>query len=373
VELGQRAVESLVVSTLPVLPAAAFWRNKRVLLTGHTGFKGAWCALWLARLGARVTGVALPPIGRNSLYELARLDRDIDSRISDVRDSAAIKTLLGECRPEIVIHMAAQALVRNSYRDPLETYGTNVMGTVNLMEGARDCSSVSAMVMVTSDKCYENREWDRPYSEGDALGGHDPYSSSKACAEIAIAAWRRSYFSGVGALGLASVRAGNVIGGGDWAVDRLIPDCMRAFVADKPVVLRRPTAIRPWQHVLEPLRGYLILAERLSDAPKRFAEAWNFGPAQEDARTVLGVATRAADLWGSGARCETANESPPHEATILRLDTGKAATRLGWRPRLDLSRGLEWAVEWYRRVDRGENAKPVTLAQIETFERLFAV
>lgn len=372
-ELGQRAVESLVVSTLPVLPAAAFWRNKRVLLTGHTGFKGAWCALWLARLGARVTGVALPPIGRNSLYELARLDRDIDSRISDVRDSAAIKALLGECRPEIVIHMAAQALVRNSYLDPLETYGTNVMGTVNLMEGARDCSSVRAMVMVTSDKCYENREWDRPYSEGDALGGYDPYSSSKACAEIAIAAWRRSYFSAGGALGLASVRAGNVIGGGDWAVDRLIPDCIRAFAADRPVVLRRPTAIRPWQHVLEPLRGYLLLAERLSDAPERFDEAWNFGPAQEDARTVLGVATMVADLWGSGARCETANEPPPHEATILRLDTSKVAMCLGWRPRLDLSRGLEWAVEWYRRVDRGEDAKPVTLMQIEAFERLFAV
>jgi CDP-glucose 4,6-dehydratase len=371
VELGQGAVESLVEGKAPLLPDAAFWRDKRVLLTGHTGFKGGWCALWLAHLGARVTGVALPPAGPKSLYELARLDRDIDSRIADVRDARGVRALLDECRPQIVIHMAAQALVRASYLEPLETYGTNVMGTVNVADAARHCRSVRALVMVTSDKCYENDARDRPYGEGDALGGHDPYSSSKACAEIAIAAWRRSYFTGSGAPGLASARAGNVIGGGDWAVDRLLPDCIRAFAAGRPVVLRHPAAIRPWQHVLEPLRGYLLLAQRLCDAPERFAEAWNFGPAQEDARSVLDVATMAAGLWGSGARCEVTAEPQPHEATQLRLDTAKAATRLGWRPLVDLSRALGWTVEWYRRVDRGEDARPVTLAQIEAFERLF--
>jgi CDP-glucose 4,6-dehydratase len=371
VGLGRGAVESLVESALPILPDAAFWRGKRVLLTGHTGFKGGWCALWLARLGARVTGVALPPADRNAFFELTRLERDIDSRIGDVRDGEIISALMEECRPEIVVHMAAQALVRTSYLEPLETYGTNVMGTVNVMEAARRCPSVRAMVMVTSDKCYENVERDRPYNEGEALGGGDPYSSSKACAEIAIAAWRRSYFNGADTPGLASVRAGNVIGGGDWALDRLMPDCIRAFAAGRPVVLRHPAAIRPWQHVLEPLRGYLLLAARLFDAPASFAEAWNFGPAQEDARSVLSVATKAAELWGSGARCEVSDGPHPHEATILRLDTAKAAARLGWRPRLELSRGLDWTVAWYRHADRGGDARAAALAQIDDFEHLF--
>jgi len=341
------------------------------LLTGHTGFKGGWLSLWLARMGAQVTGLALPPTNERALFTVAGIEREVDSHVCDIRNFDRVSKVLTDCRPEIVIHLEAQPIVRTSYDEPLATYGTNVMGTVNLMEAARHCPSVRAIVMITSDKCYENREWVWPYRETEAMGGHDPYSSSKGCAELAIAAWRQSYFGGPDRPGLASVRAGNVVGGGDWSVDRLVPDCMRAFSIGCPIVLRNPHAIRPWQHVLEPLRGYLLVAEHLWQDPKGYAEGWNFGPTQEDARAVSWVVSTVAALWGDGARWEVVAGPHPHEATFLRLDSTKGYVRLGWSPRVNLSVCLEWTVEWYRGVYRGGNAHKLTLEQIDRYERLF--
>lgn len=348
---------------------AAFWRGRKVFLTGHTGFKGSWLALWLQRLGADLTGYALPPPTEPSLFEEAGVARGMRSLTGDIRDGAALAEALRAAAPEVVIHMAAQPLVRASYEDPVETYSTNVMGTVHLLEAVRRTPSVRAVVNVTTDKCYDNREWLWGYRENEPLGGHDPYSSSKACAELVTAAWRSSFFAaGATGVALASARAGNVIGGGDWAKDRLVPDILAAFDAGRPAVLRNPQAVRPWQHVLEPLRGYLQLAERLCTEGAGFAEAWNFGPEAQDARPVAWVADRLAALWGGGAAWQAESGAHPHEARLLSLDIAKAATRLPWRPALPLAEGLELVVAWARARQAGADVRTLTLEQIAGYE-----
>ena len=339
----------------------AFWHARRVFLTGHTGFKGAWASLMLARLGAEVTGYALDPPTDPSLYGNAAGSACAREHHADVRDLPSLVAALAEARPSVVIHMAAQSLVRRSYRDPVETYGSNVMGTVHLLEAVRACACVEATLVVTSDKCYENREHGEAYRESDPMGGHDPYSSSKGCAELVTSAWRRSYFDGAG---LASVRAGNVIGGGDWAEDRLVPDAMRAFARGETVAIRNPGAVRPWQHVLEPLCGYLLLAER----PARYARGFNFGPDPADARAVGPVVEHLARAWGGGASWKsTAPEEPLHEAGLLTLDSALARHELGWTPRLPLDEGLDWTVAWYRAHAGGEDMTRFTLGQIEAY------
>ena len=330
-------------------PDARFWRSRRVLLTGHTGFKGSWLACWLSQLGAEVHGFALEPPTKPNLFQLARVASSLasDSRV-DLRDADAVTRCVARIQPEIVLHLAAQSLVRRSYAEPVATFATNVMGTVNLLDAAQR-ASVNAMLVVTSDKCYQDRGAKTPYREGDPLGGHDPYSASKACQELVAASWRAS-FDGDGAPRIASARAGNVIGAGDWATDRLIPDCVRAFQQGQPVTLRNPHAVRPWQHVLEPLAGYLLLAEHLC-SPKGavFARGWNFGPDPESDATVAHVAAQVAQLWGDGARIETrADATQPHETDTLRLDSGAARASVGWQPRWSLASALAATVEGYR-------------------------
>lgn len=352
------------------------WRGRRVLVTGHTGFKGGWLSLWLHALGAEVTGFALPPPTRPSLFEAARIGALIDHVEGDVRDAAAVRDAVARARPEVIFHLAAQPLVRLSYDEPVETYATNVMGTVHLLEAARTVPGVAAVICVTSDKCYENREWIWPYRESDPMGGHDPYSSSKGCAELVIAAYRRSFFHDAGPA-VASVRAGNVIGGGDWAADRLLPDLVRAFEAGVAPVIRSPDAVRPWQHVLEALCGYLAIADRLMDGAAQFADGWNFGPADDDARPVSWIVARMRAAWGGGTGDPLADTGPrPHEAGLLRLDCSKARAALGWRPALSLERALDWIVAWHRSVGAGEDARAVTLSQIADYaaaSRLFEV
>lgn len=327
----------------------SFFAGRTVLVTGHTGFKGGWLCRWLALMGARVVGFALPPDGAPSLFELARIADGITSVFGDVRDAAAVERVVADHRPEIVLHLAAQALVRRSYRDPIETYATNVMGTVHLLEACRKVDSVRAVVVVTSDKCYENREWLWGYREDEPMGGHDPYSSSKGCAELVTAAFRRSYFA-AGPVQVASARAGNVIGGGDFAEDRLVPDIVRGAVRGEAIVIRNPTSTRPWQHVLEPLAGYLRLARRLIEAPAGCAEGWNFGPRDEDAIPALALAEKLIAALGRG-RLEVVppeRRAGPHEARLLKLDTSKARALLGWAPRLDIDRALALTAAWYR-------------------------
>ena len=349
-----------------------FWHDRRVLVTGHTGFKGAWLCLWLGSLGARVSGFSLPPATTPNLFMLADVGRRVDSQFGDVREASSVDAVMAQSRPEVVFHLAAQALVRRSYVDPVGTYATNVMGTAHVLDAARRASGLRAVVVITSDKCYENREWWWPYREDEAMGGHDPYSSSKGCAELVTAAWRRSFFpvDGAAPVGVGSARAGNVIGGGDWADDRLVPDCMRAFAAGEPVVLRHPAAVRPWQHVLEPLAGYLSLAERLANDPRGFGEGWNFGPTADEARPVAWVVDRLSRFWGGEARWQSDPGSHPHEAALLQVDAAKARARLGWTPRLSLEEGLRWTVDWYKRVAAGEDAAALSLDQIGRFERL---
>ena len=349
----------------------AFWAGKRVLLTGHTGFKGSWLALWLQRLGAEVTGLALAPDTQPNLFTLAVAD-GMASQIVDVRDRAAVQACFAASRPEIVLHLAAQALVRPSYADPVGTYATNVMGTVHVLESARTTASVRAIVVVTSDKAYENREWPWAYRETEAMGGYDPYSNSKGCAELVVSAYRRSFFAQSG-VQVASARAGNVIGGGDWSVDRLIPDIVRAFEHGQSVEIRSPGAVRPWQHVLEPLAGYLTLAERLhGDDGAAFTEAWNFGPTDEDCRSVSHVIDQVTTYWGGDARWHRSETPQPHEANFLKVDSSKARARLGWDRRLRLADALAWTTDWYRAQGRGASARDLTLAQIETYEQLGA-
>jgi CDP-glucose 4,6-dehydratase len=347
------------------------WQGRRVLLTGHTGFKGGWLALWLARLGAQIRGYALDPATEPNLFTVAGVGSVLEDVRGDLLDRARLETTVQEFAPEVVFHLAAQPLVRRSYADPLGTYATNVMGTAYVLEAVRKTPSVRAVVCVTTDKCYENREWVWPYRETDALGGHDPYSSSKACAEIVSAAYRRSFFSaGERNVALATARAGNVIGGGDWSEDRLIPDLIRGFCAGKSVLIRRPEAIRPWQHVLEPVYGYLLLAEKLLVGEPQFAAPFNFGPGDEDAWPVERIAERAAGLWGDGASCVRGDDSGVHEAGVLRLDASQAKVLLGWRSRLPIEDALDWTLRWYRAWHRGEAMAAETTRQIAAYEEL---
>jgi len=343
-----------------------FWRGRRVFLTGHTGFKGSWLALLLKRLGAHVTGYSLAPT-QQSLYEVASVARDLTSVEADIRDFDRLSSALQRFAPEIVIHMAAQALVRRSYAKPLETYATNVMGTAHLLEAARGSSVTRVIVVVTSDKCYDNRESVWGYRETEPLGGYDPYSSSKACAELVTQAYRNSFFP-TPAAALATARAGNVIGGGDWAEDRLVPDMVRAFSGGRKVNIRNPGAIRPWQHVLDPLAGYLLLAERMYEAPAEYSGAWNFGPADEDARPVAWVAAETCRQWGPNAQWERDESLQPHEAHYLKLDCSKSRQILGWLPQLRAVDALEWTVAWYKAFYAVPgNARQVTEQQIERY------
>jgi CDP-glucose 4,6-dehydratase len=344
----------------------SFWRDRRVFLTGHTGFKGGWLSLWLADFGAEVHGYALAPSTDPNFFTAAGLgERLASSTIADIRDTPALEKAMSAARPEIVFHLAAQPLVRHSYVEPVETYAVNVMGTVSLLEAVRRVPSVKALVNITSDKCYENREWVWPYRENEALGGHDPYSSSKACAELLTAAWRRSFLDAAG-VHIASARAGNVIGGGDWAADRLVPDFLRALDAGLPLVVRSPQATRPWQHVLEPLAGYLMLAERLHTEGAAFAEAWNFGPDASDMRPVRWIVDAlCARVPGSAWRDDSAPQ--PHEAHTLRLDSAKACARLGWQPRWTLQQALEATLDWHRAWKRASNMADFSLQQIRGY------
>lgn len=351
--------------------SAAFWRGKRVLLTGHTGFKGSWLSLWLQSVGAQVVGYALAPPSNPSLFDIAQVGKGMTSIIGDIRDLEHLRKVFADYKPEIVIHMAAQALVRYSYVEPVETYSTNVMGTVNLLEAVRSAGSVKAVVNVTSDKCYENREWEWGYRENEAMGGYDPYSNSKGCAELVTAAYRNSYFHPekykVHGVAIASGRAGNVIGGGDWAEDRLIPDILRAITEGKPVNIRNPYAIRPWQHVLEPLSGYLLLAQKLYEEGTANAEGWNFGPNDEDAKPVQWIVEKLTEAWGEGASWELDGGNHPHEAHYLKLDCSKAKARLAWRPRWHLDEALGAIIEWQRAYRDGKDMHELTLDQIGAY------
>lgn len=345
-----------------------FWRGKRVLVTGHTGFKGGWLSLWLQDLGAQTFGVALAPPTRPSFYETARVGAGMASRLCDLRAFEPIREHIAEIRPEIVLHLAAQAEVLEGYADPLGTFSTNLMGTLHVLEAARLCESVRAAVAVGSDKCYENRGWHWGYRENDRLGGADPYSGSKACMEIATAAYRDAYFAQGAGLRLATARAGNVIGGGDWAKNRLVPDLLRAFERGAPALLRRPNAVRPWQHVLEPLLGYLLLAQALyAEDGASYAQAWNFGPRPDDAYPVSWLADRLAALWGEGARWTCDAEDYPHEAAYLSLDASKAVRELGWRPRWRLVDALQATRLWHRAWLDGADMRDFSLRQIRDF------
>ena len=343
--------------------------GRRVFVTGHTGFKGGWLALSLVRLGATVRGYALDPATEPSLFQSARLSSLVDDVRGDIRDAASLDRALRDFAPEVVFHLAAQPLVRRSYADPLGTYAVNVMGTAQLLESIRTVPSVLATVVVTTDKCYLNREWRWGYRETDTLGGYDPYSSSKACAEILCASYRSSFFSQKGML-LSTARAGNVIGGGDWSEDRLIPDLIRGFIAGQPVPIRRPMSVRPWQHVLEPIAGYLLLAEKLLAGGEGFADAWNFGPFDEDAWPVEKIATTMARRWSAGATWFRDGQEGVHEAGLLKLDSSKARAELGWQPRLRLRTSLEWLVDWYQAWQHGEDMQSFTLNQIAAYARV---
>ncbi|KQN89863.1 CDP-glucose 4,6-dehydratase [Sphingomonas sp. Leaf231] len=345
----------------------AFWAGKRVFLTGHTGFKGSWLSLWLQKMGAHVTGFALTPPTTPSLFEEARVVGGMTSIIGDIRDREVLERALLAADPEIVIHMAAQPLVRASYDDPVGTYATNVMGTVHLLEAVRKACGVRAACVVTTDKCYENREWAWGYREDEAMGGYDPYSNSKGCAELVTSAYRRSFFGGASKAAIASARAGNVIGGGDWAADRLIPDILRAVEKGEPVLIRNPLAIRPWQHVLEPLSGYLTLCQALWHDPAVAADAWNFGPRDEDAQPVQWIVERMCEAWGDSAGWTRDESVQPHEAHYLKLDISKARAGLHWRPRWSLGTALESIVVWHRAWRAGDDMHDYCHSELERF------
>ena len=355
-------------------PSPFSWRGRRVFLTGHTGFKGGWLALWLTQLGASVRGYSLDPATEPNLFTVARVGSVVDDIRGDIRDAVALDRSMQEFAPEVVFHLAAQPLVRYSYEDPIGTLETNVIGTARVLDAVRRTPSVRAVVSVTTDKCYENKEWIWPYRETDPLGGYDPYSSSKACAEIVSAAFRQSYFP-VHALGkadghsvaIATARAGNVIGGGDWSSDRLLPDLIRGFLSGQPVAIRSPHAIRPWQHVLEPLHGYILLAEKLLTHSPRFATAYNFGPSDTDARPVSWIAEQMTAFWGNGASWRIDAAPSPHEAGYLKLDSSRAHADLGWHPQLTLLQALELLVGWYRAWQSGSDMQALTLNQIERY------
>lgn len=346
-----------------------FWHGKRVLITGHTGFKGSWLCLWLQSMGATLRGVALQPPTNPALFTVARVAEGMEHELIDIRNLADVKKQMADFRPEIVIHMAAQPLVRLSYVQPVETYETNVMGTIHVLEAARQIGSVKAIVVVTTDKCYENREWVWGYREDEPMGGYDPYSNSKGCAELICSSYRKSFLKGAG-IAIASARAGNVIGGGDWAPDRLVPDILRALELGNPVFIRNPHAIRPWQHVLEPLSGYLLLAERLYLYGQIDAEAWNFGPGDEDARPVQWIVEHMCEKWGHDANWSLQSGEHPHEASFLKLDISKARQRLQWAPRWSLEESLNLIIEWHQSWLRGMDMRSVCLSQINQFGSL---
>ncbi len=346
---------------------ANFWKGKRVFLTGHSGFKGSWLSLWLQKMGSTVKGYSLPPPTTPSLFEVANVGTNMESEFADIRDLEQLRNSMVSFNPDVLIHMAAQPLVRLSYTNPVDTYATNVMGTVNVLEAAKFCTNLRAIVSVTTDKCYENKEWLWGYRENEPMGGHDPYSSSKACAELVTSAYRQSFFYKSDQASLASARAGNVIGGGDWAVDRLIPDILHAFEKGEAVKVRNPLATRPWQHVLEPLSGYLILAEHLYYYGKDFAEAWNFGPKDEDCRSVNWILDKMTATWGDGASWILDEESNPHEAGYLKLDCSKAAARLNWKPRWQLDHTLNLIVKWHQNWQSGSNMHEQCLQEIAAY------
>ena len=352
----------------------SFWKGRKVLITGHTGFKGSWLSLWLDKLGANVTGYALAPPTQPNLFEQAHVESSVRSVCADIRDFPRLSAVIAECRPDVILHMAAQSVVRRGYEDPIETYSSNVMGTVHLLEALRQLKLRCVVVNVTSDKCYKNREWIWGYRETEPMGGRDPYSNSKGCAELVTAAYRDSFFPPDSierhGVALASARAGNAIGGGDWTGDQLIPDLMRGFLAGKSCQIRNPAAIRPWQFVLEPLRGYLMLAERLSEDGCRFASGWNFGPAETDAKPVAWIADKLATLWGDGAAWNFDAATHPREAHFLKLDASKARACLDWHPVLSLDSALDWIVEWWRAFRAGADLRRLTINQIERYEAL---
>lgn len=350
------------------------WQGRRVFLTGHTGFKGGWLALWLAHRGAEIRGYALDPATEPNLFTAASVATVLDDTRGDIRDQAKLETSMKEFRPEVVFHLAAQPIVRRSYADPLGTYSTNVMGTAHLLEAVRKTPTVRAVVCVTSDKCYENQEWDWPYRETDALGGFDPYSSSKACAEIVCAAYRSSFFPvdrfTEHQVALATARSGNVVGGGDWSEDRLIPDLIRGFQRSQPVLIRHPKAIRPWQHVLEPLRGYMLLAQKLLEEPARLSSSFNFGPGEPDGWPVERIASKLVEMWDDGASWTRDAVPSLHEHHTLMLDCSRARKELGWRSHLRIETTLDWTLNWYREWKQNKNMKQETMAQIARYEQL---
>ena len=351
-----------------------FWAGKAVLVTGHTGFKGTWLSLWLERLGATVAGLSLEPHTTPSMFDLVGGRHSFDTTFGSINEPALVEGVMDRVEPDVVFHLAAQVLVRQSYDDPIDTFLTNVVGTANVLNAARSVEGLLAGVVVTSDKCYENQEWLWPYRESEPMGGHDPYSASKGCTELVTASMRRSFFHEAGSARIGSGRAGNVIGGGDWSTDRLIPDIARAFTAGEEVVIRMPEAIRPWQHVLEPLAGYLTLAQHLAghhggEAAAGAAEGWNFGPAETDARPVGWIVDRMTERWGGDASYRI-ERGGPHEATYLKLDCSKSQARLGWRPRLGLDDAIDWVIDWYRAHVGGQDMRTFTLGQIATYEAL---
>lgn len=356
------------------MPNNSFWKGRHVLITGHTGFKGSWLSLWLDSLGAKVTGYALDPPTQPNLFKQAEVAGVVRSIYADIRDFSRLKSVVEECNPDVVIHMAAQSVVSRGFEDPIETYSTNVMGTVHLLEALRQLGQPCVVVNVTSDKCYENKEWVWGYRENDRMGGHDPYSNSKACAELVTSAFRNSYFrmEDIGRIkvAVASARAGNVIGGGDWTNDQLIPDLIRAFLAGQSCLIRSPSSTRPWQFVLEPLRGYLILAERLMEDEQQFATAWNFGPAEIDARPVSWIASKLAQSWGDKASWSKDSENLLRESSHLKLDASEAKAHLNWHPVLPLDLALDWVVEWYRAFQAGDDLRCLTQSQIQRYEAL---
>lgn len=345
-----------------------FWSGKKVFITGHTGFKGSWLSLWLQSLGSTVKGFALEPPTNPALFHEAKVASGMISEIGNINNLEALKKSMTDFNPEVLIHMAAQPLVRLSYQQPIETYMTNVIGTANVLESARSCTSLKAIVSVTTDKCYENKEWAWGYRENEPMGGHDPYSSSKGCAELVTAAYRSSFFSGTNSANLASARAGNVIGGGDWAEDRLIPDILKAFEKKEPVIVRNPLATRPWQHVLEPLSGYLVLAQHLYSEGESFAEGWNFGPKDEDCKSVSWILDKMVSKWGNGASWELDKNNNPHEAGYLKLDCSKAASKLHWHPSWNLEYTLDSIINWHQNWLSGKNMQENCLKEITAYQ-----